>query len=214
MSGSSRSAPPAASTVRAAFEDYLAANGFDVGAYDAPTYEVDMGEVTGDVWTFPNTPARKRAVPFHDLHHVATGYGTDVVGEAEIGAWEIVAGCNSVFLWWIDLSAIALGLLVSPRRTWTALRTARGQRTLYRESLLYADALELTVGELRARLGIPPEGQAAYPARLHRLAPGSRDAPDFTLASPIRSLLRLVSGGVNPLLGGVRAVPRRPSRTL
>ena len=45
--------------------------------------------------TFPNTDSRKRAVPLHDLHHILTGYKTDWMGEAEIGAWELRAGCNS-----------------------------------------------------------------------------------------------------------------------
>ena len=40
---------PAVSTVRQALDSYLSANGFDVSAYDAPTYEVDMAEVTHGV---------------------------------------------------------------------------------------------------------------------------------------------------------------------
>ena len=201
MSGA---APSPAGSVRAALDVYLAANGFDVAAYDAPTYEVDMGEVTGDVWTFPNTRARRRAVRFHDLHHVATGYGTDVLGEAEIGAWEIVAGCNSLFLWWIDLSAVALGLLLAPGRTLSALRRGWGQRTLYGGSIPYSAALDLTVGELRAHLGIPPDGQADHAPRGHRRAPGPSTVPGFSLARPVRQGIRVISRALNPLLGGVR----------
>ena len=42
---------------------------------------------------FPNTPSRKRAVRYHDLHHALTGYATDLTGEFEISAWEIGSGC-------------------------------------------------------------------------------------------------------------------------
>jgi hypothetical protein len=34
------------------------------------------------------------ALPPHDLHHVATGFDTTLVGEAEIGAWELASGCR------------------------------------------------------------------------------------------------------------------------
>ncbi len=40
---------------------------------------IDDGRVKPSSW-----------IPFNDLHHVATGYGTDVLGEAEIGAWELL----------------------------------------------------------------------------------------------------------------------------
>ena len=195
---------PAVSTVRQALDVYLSTNGFDVAAYDAPTYEVDMAEVTGDVWTFRNTPARKRAVPFHDLHHVATGYGTDVLGEAEIGAWELVAGCDSLFLWWINASAVGLGLLIGPRRTVRALWRAIGQRSLYRERIDYDEALAMAVVELRARLGIRPEGQADRPPRHHRRAPVAAIPAAFAPCPSTRALVRVASAALNPLLGGSR----------
>jgi hypothetical protein len=44
---------------------------------------------------FPNTSGRRAALLPHDLHHVATGYGTTLVGEAEIGAWELASGCRN-----------------------------------------------------------------------------------------------------------------------
>ena len=202
-----RVATPEAS-VRSGLDEYLGSNGFDVRAYDAPMYEVDLGDVTGEVWEFPNTPARKRAIPRHDLHHVLTGYGTDVLGEAEIGAWELVAGCNSFFLWWINLSALGVGLLLSPRRTVRALARAVGQRTLYRDPLAYAELLDMTVGELRERLGLPPHGQADRPPRLHRRAPGMEVEPELLLSRPLRGVLRLASAPVNRAFGGVRARSR------
>src|SRR5262245_36953711 len=43
---------------------------------------------------FPNTAGRIAAVRYHDLHHLATGYDTDFIGEAEIAAWELGSGCE------------------------------------------------------------------------------------------------------------------------
>ena len=41
---------------------------------------------------FLNTAPRRRAVTYHDLHHVLTAYDTSNTGEAEISAWELAAG--------------------------------------------------------------------------------------------------------------------------
>ncbi|HLM74811.1 MAG TPA: hypothetical protein VK459_19015 [Polyangiaceae bacterium] len=159
---------PAEMTVREARDRYLAKNGFTVEGYRAPTFQID---VLGITWTLPNPEARRQVVPLHDIHHVVTGYGTDLAGEAEQSAWELRGGIHSWFLWLFKLSAIFLGLFLAPRRVVRALRRARGQRTLYLDPPPYEVILEMRVGELRAKLGIPPEGQADAPARLHRRAP-------------------------------------------
>ena len=86
---------------------------------------------------FPNTKGRKRAVPFHDLHHVLTGFGTSWVGEAEIGAWELRAGCNSFITYYLNGAGVLIGLFLSPRRVWRAFRAAKGQHTLYIDSVSY-----------------------------------------------------------------------------
>ena len=50
-------------------------------------------KMLGITFKIPNSEGRRRAVRFHDLHHVLTGYQTDFRGEAEIGAWELASGC-------------------------------------------------------------------------------------------------------------------------
>ena len=62
---------------------FLAANHLSVAGYSAPIFTIG---VFGWRLKFPNTESRKHAVPLHDLHHVLTGYQTDWLGEAEIGA--------------------------------------------------------------------------------------------------------------------------------
>jgi hypothetical protein len=198
-------------TVKAALDDYLSSNAFDVGAYGTPTCEVDLAEITGEVWAFPNQPARRRAIPIHDLHHVLTGYGTDVMGEAEIGAWELATGCNSFFLWWINLSAIGVGLLLDPSRVLRAGLEGMGQRTLYRDHRPHEALLQMDVGQLRRTLGIPDPGLADRPPRRHRRAPAAT-SPPYSLPRPVRRVLRVLGAAFNPVFGGVRVQPREGAR--
>jgi hypothetical protein len=105
----------------------------------------------------PNTPARRRAVPLHDLHHIATGYETTWSGEAEIAAWELAAGCGRYWAaWTLNIGAASLGLLISPRRTLRAFRRGRrNRRTLYHDPAGFTGSLlDMTVGDLRRILGL------------------------------------------------------------
>src|SRR5687767_14081482 len=141
-------------TVREGRDRYLEENGFSVETYTAPTFTVPFLR-----WnlTMPNTRARQQAVPLHDLHHVATGHGTDYVGEAEIGAFELAAGCTSFITYYLNGMAALFGMVIAPVRVVRAWRRAKGAHTLYRKPLAYDEALTMSVGELRAHLGIPPE---------------------------------------------------------
>jgi hypothetical protein len=152
-----------------ALRAYLTINGFDEADYTAPTVKLSLGPFG---IPFPNGEARQRAVPLHDLHHVATGFGSDLAGEAEIGAWELAAGCPSAFLVGINLLAVLIGMVVAPSRVLRAWRAGKGTKTLYVDGLPAREARALTVRELRARLGLPAEG-IADPAlvRQHSRAP-------------------------------------------
>ncbi len=104
-----------------------------------------------------NTAPRRRAVPYHDLHHVLTEYDTSNTGEAEISAWEVAAGTRPHWIaLFLDLAGIAVGLLVAPRRTFRAFVRGRRSRTLYAEPLS-AELLSSPVRAVRDRLGIPPD---------------------------------------------------------
>ncbi|HEY6253371.1 MAG TPA: hypothetical protein VI685_25725, partial [Candidatus Angelobacter sp.] len=105
---------------------YFAANGFGLQDYTAPTFTIGLW---GLQMKFPNTRSRKRVVPFHDLHHVLTGYKTNWAGEAEIGAWELRAGCNAFIAYFLNASGVFIGVLIAPARVWRAFRKAKGQRT-------------------------------------------------------------------------------------
>lgn len=138
-----------------ALECYLRENNFKKENYSAPTFQVKL---FGRMWTFPNHPYRQQVIPLHDLHHVATGYGTDLAGEGEIGAWELRGGCNTLFLVVINLLAVFFGFFVAPRRILKALKAAAGQRTLYALGDPYDSYLKLSLEEIRTRLGLPANG--------------------------------------------------------
>jgi hypothetical protein len=143
-------------TLQRALRLYFERNGFgDDGGYSAAWVDFELGPIP---FPFPNTPGRKRAVPFHDLHHLVTGYRTDTIGEFEISAWEIGSGCRTFFTaWQINLSGLATGALVAPRQIWRAFVRGRHSKNLY-DRAYDAALLSTTVGEARRALGldVPP----------------------------------------------------------
>ena len=143
--------------VREARDRYLEVNGFRLADYSARFVPVPIGPFT---FPLPNSPSRQALVGWHDLHHVATGYGTDLAGEGEVGAFELRAGSENLAGYLYNGLAVLVALFLAPRRVVRAFRRARGARTLYGQGLDYEAALELPVVELRRRMRLPPEGIA------------------------------------------------------
>ena len=115
--------------VREARARYFESNGFGDGGYDAKWVKLALGPIP---FAFPNSAARVRAVRLHDLHHVATGYDTSVLGEAEIGAWEIGSSCRGfVAAWILNLYAMMLGFWIDPRAVYRAFVRGRHTGNLY-----------------------------------------------------------------------------------
>jgi len=156
-----------AQSVRTGRNAYLAENGFTLESYDAAWVSVAF---PGFTFTIPNTKARQRAVRWHDLHHVATGFGTDNAGEGEISAWELRRGLRGLGPY--VGGGTALGLLIAPRRTLRAwIASGTGHENLFaRELSEYDELLQLTVAELREKLCVPPAGLARERG-LHVAAP-------------------------------------------
>lgn len=174
-----------ASTVRDARARYFEANRFGAGGgYDAKWVPVKVGPAE---FLIRNTKSRVRSVRLHDVHHIATGYATDLEGEALIAAWEIGGGCHDHYAaWFLNASAFAFGLVLAPRDLWRAFVRGRRGRTLYRSE--WDDALlGRTVGDLRAELGT----EGAHESR-------SSDALLFAL---------LVAAGVYMLAWSVALAP-------
>jgi len=149
---------------------YFEANGFGRdGGYDSSWVDFKLGSVP---FPFPNTTPRKRAVPYHDLHHILTGYATSFAGELEISAWEIGSGCKRyAAAWQLNLGGMAAGAFGMPQRTWAAFRRGRASRNLYGTPL--EKVLHRSVGDVRRELGIDEPGvrtAAAVDAALYALA--------------------------------------------
>lgn len=137
-------------TLREARAQYFRDNGLDEdGGYDRKWVKVRIGPLPV---VFPNTKARRAALLPHDLHHVATGYDTSLVGEAEIGAWELASGCRGYYAAWIlNLGAAVTGLFLAPRRVGRAFLRGWRSTNLYHLGIdpSWADD---TVDVLRKRL--------------------------------------------------------------
>lgn len=140
-------------TLREAVEKHLADNGFPSdGGLSEKWAVIRLGPIP---LCIPNIAARRRAIPYHDLNHVVSGYGNDDLGEAEIGAWELGSGCKDYFVAWIlNWSALPLGLR-SPRRLYAAFVRGRRSRNLYGAHL--DEVLDRSLGDVRAELGVTLE---------------------------------------------------------
>jgi hypothetical protein len=171
LSEPSHDDPSEATTMRVTYEEetslrearrlYFDTNGFgETGGYDDAWVDFKLGPVP---MPFPNTKSRVEAVRYHDLHHILTGYATDIVGELEISAWEIAAGCKGFAAAWVlNLGGMAGGLFRAPRRVFAAFVRGRRQRTVYGERL---DAiLDLSVREARSRFTPDPSSTRVVPS--------------------------------------------------
>ncbi len=171
--GASDGYDPAA-TLRQARARYFEENNFgEDGGYDARWVKLKLGPIP---YAIPNTAGRVRAVRYHDLHHIMTGYRTDWIGEFEISAWEVGSGCRDlVAAWFLNLGGMFAGVFLSPKRIFRAFVRGRNTRNLYGRT--FEDALlDARVGEMRAELGLDrevPPGTAGDVARfLAFLLPG------------------------------------------
>ncbi|MDP3234044.1 MAG: hypothetical protein Q8N26_14785 [Myxococcales bacterium] len=130
---------------------------------------------------FPNTDARRRTVKFHDLHHVLTGYRTDIFGEFEISAWELGAGCGRFGVaWGLNLLALAGGLLSSPGRTVRAFWRGRRSDSLY-TTPTYDEVIDQPVDEVRRWLRVPGEAEPVSPTASDVLHLGAASLAGFVL---------------------------------
>lgn len=134
-------------TVRAGRDRYLRNNSLTLDSYTESGFPIYVGK------SFIRLP-NPGLLHLHDLHHVITGYSTGLVGEAEISAYELRAGCRSFMVHLLCVGAILCAMFVAPRRIARAWRRARGARTLYYTTIPYETLLDMSVEELRRHLNI------------------------------------------------------------
>ena len=113
---------------------------------------VDSISMYGVVLPIPNPQVRVDVLPYHDLHHMVTGYQTDELGECEISAWTAATGGRQPWLGRLyDGLGLAWGLIRCRRRTIAAYRRGLASRNLYDQPI--EALLDMTVDELRALCG-------------------------------------------------------------
>jgi hypothetical protein len=169
----SRESPyPGSWSVRQALHAYWAENGFDETAYTDKWTPVSF---FGLHFSIPNTKSHQRALRLHDLHHVATGYGTDLVGEGEISVLEVRRDLSKVGLYVaVIIASVAFtGIFISPRRMLAAFRETHDSACLWALDVPYEELLEMSVADLRALLRLPPDGIAQGRRGLHERAPAA-----------------------------------------
>ena len=108
---------------------------------------VDWVTAFGIKFPFPNILGRNKVLPYHDLHHIVTGYRTDEAGEFEVGAWCLATGKNPLLAYLYDVPAALLGLIRFRKRTIAAWKRGRNCETLYQYPL--EELLEMEVDALK-----------------------------------------------------------------
>jgi hypothetical protein len=162
----------------------------DGGAAD-PVFHVRIGPFTVPA---PNPPGRRRAVVFHDVNHLVTGYNTTFSdGEVVIAGFEVGAGCGSYWIvWYINLSMMALGILFRPRDVFAAFVRGRRSASIYRHGADPAALARMSVADVRMLLALDRRPEPAAGAdRVAFAAWGVAAA--VVLVGP---LLALVAGGL------------------
>jgi hypothetical protein len=159
---STRRPDSAAETIADALARYYVEQSLppDGGEHDK-WFRVHVGPI---VVPLPNPPARRRAVFYHDVNHVVTGFDNMFTrGEMAIAGYELASGCGPYWIaWLINLGMFGLGLVFCPRDLFGAYLRGRRAASVYRRP--DRDALRgMTVEALRRTLGVIP---AAPPAGL------------------------------------------------
>lgn len=152
-----------AMTLREARDRYLAEFGLGTETYTDDWVDVRVGPLP---LRLPSTAARKRVLPLHDLHHALTGYRADLLGEAEIGAWELGSGLGRHTVGYVlDLLTLSWSSLLAPRRVFRAFLRGRRSGNFYRAALpLDPAVLEQDVDAVRERLHLDRDPPASATA--------------------------------------------------
>jgi hypothetical protein len=187
-------------SVRTARDLYLDENGFTLATYDAKWTEA---QIFGITFKISNTDRHRNAIQLHDLHHAATGYGTDIIGEVEVSAWECRSGVRHLGLYVasIVVGLTLFGLLIAPLRTLRAWSSGAHHRSLFHLGLGYEEIMEMPLGTLRKRLALPLTGLHRGMRMLRSGAPESHTIHDDQSEAPSSAIVLLVE--VALLLGGL-----------
>lgn len=115
----------------------------------------------------------------HDMHHLALDAPPTIMGEIQVGAFEVRSGFPTAYIGLYDVAAVVLGLLVCPLRTLGWLHRYRGCRSFYDEGPRLDAWLARPLDELLAYLRVRPprRRRATERASAANAATGSADEP-------------------------------------
>lgn len=100
----------------------------------------------------PNFKWRRKAIPFHDLHHIVADYEFCPTGEFQVAAWEFAAGkYPNIFTTLFCIPLVSMGALSIPKKQFRAFVRGRRSRTLY-GNYDYETLLNKTLGEIRREI--------------------------------------------------------------
>ncbi len=103
----------------------------------------------------PNWDSRRKAVLRHDIHHVLTGYRSDIVGEFEIAAWEIASGCWNFFAaYLLNSGGLLAGIIIYPKPCFKAFVIGCRTTNLYQIKLSDIEMKNMSVAELKQKIGL------------------------------------------------------------
>jgi hypothetical protein len=161
------------------------------GGEHEPWFPVRIGPLT---LRLPNPPARRRAVFFHDTHHILTGYNTVFSdGEMVIAGFELGAGCGPFWVaWLINIGMFAFGLVACPRPMFAAFVRGRRATSIYRRQEDRAALSAMTVGQLKSMARIDTQNPVATLGDGLRFAGWAVVAP-LILLFPLAAVLVIVS---------------------
>jgi hypothetical protein len=93
-------------------------------------------EVFGVRFYCYNFEWRRKALAFHDLHHVVTGYPCTMKGEMQVAIWEFAADSYpSIFAKLFCLPLVAMGAVLIPRKLFAAYRNGIRSKSLFAQQL-------------------------------------------------------------------------------
>jgi hypothetical protein len=102
----------------------------------------------------PNWDNRRKEVLRHDIHHLVTGYKSEILGEFEIAAWEISSGCMNYFVaYLLNSSGLIAGMMMYPRPTFRAFILGSRTTNLYQVYMEDDIMKSFTIDEMKTKLG-------------------------------------------------------------
>lgn len=139
-------------TLKEEFDSYMKSYGFDKIENSDKWASASLG--TPIKIMFPNIPARKDAVIYHDINHIITGFKAQTfIGEVQAAYFEIFSGCGKQwFGWCINSLALPFGIFI-PHKAYQAIKLARKVKTnAYYENI--EELWPLSIEEIRNRWGV------------------------------------------------------------